>query len=762
MNGTPPSLISTPGGPAPAVAAPRPGGVLLASPDTDRLAWLSRRCDPEWPLFVGFLLLPALTFLIFGQLLKAEFFGGMAIYLAALKWLGWLVLSRRQDAAISFILWPAQLFAGLALLVAWFYLRNALGWLWPGGYSLRELSVVPIVAAILHGLALILRRLPLAPSGPNPRRELMARVSMYGSFVLALTVALWLVSGTLGVQAVDPVLHAFSAKIYLHDGMFHPVGPDQVPLRYPSGFAAVNTVAAAISTLSPVQAVNLQHVLWLIVGLFLATGTVVFLAGRLLPLLHVSVLPFLVLFPIYGLVPDYGYSGTPRQMAPPLFLAMALLPALAPTEQLRQRVLVFAVAAVLAVLTLVLNPICAPFTLAALTVAACVQHLRSKTAICRILSNLCMQAGCILLAAFLILGCDRHYISYVRKPHVPSTAGEPVPSVPALRFSMAAGWGAVRSVQPFDLTPTVMLESEAFPYPELLEWPRRFPQRLIPWTTFGLAIIALAAIVPRRRWRSIPGTPALGLLVGMGVLAFFVLKYAVAFVAGGVTSEAWKAEMLQVYLQTMQTRVELVLLFTILAGSIVLIHLVLRHSREFSWTYRRLAPAGVAGVGLLLVVLVAGGYMRSGYYIMPDGHDYAVAADDLRLVAWMDENLSGEQGQVGLAATTYTWGPEKHVYALGGAQAVVQYGRRDRFRFGLRSLEKNRGYEEYVAHVRDRFDGNWCLEHEIRFFYVDRKSLKLNPGLANAIHDGRLKPIKEAGESALYEVVATAEGGKST
>src|SRR5262249_21939427 len=97
--------------------------------------------------------------------------------------------------------------------------------------------------------------------------------------------------------------------------------------------------------------------------------------------------------------------------------------------------------------------------------------------------------------------------------------------------------------------------------------------------------------------------------------------------------------------------------------------------------------------------------------------------------------------------------PEEHVYALGGAQAVVQYGKHENFRFGMRSLEKNQGYEDYVAHVRDVFDAEWCWAHDIRFFYVDKQGLKVNPGLVTAIASGKLKVLRQAEDSAVYEVV---------
>jgi hypothetical protein len=134
------------------------------------------------------------------------------------------------------------------------------------------------------------------------------------------------------------------------------------------------------------------------------------------------------------------------------------------------------------------------------------------------------------------------------------------------------------------------------------------------------------------------------------------------------------------------------------------------------------------------------------------GSAYAITPEDQELAAWIDENIPPERGFIGLAATTFTWGPEKHVYALGGAQAVVQYGRKDNFRFGMRALERNQGYEDYIANVRDHFNAAWCRSKDIRFFYVHKESLEWNPGLVRAIQNGELRAVRQAGKSTLYEV----------
>jgi hypothetical protein len=574
---------------------------------------------------------------------------------------------------------------------------------------------------------------------------------MLGPFLLALVVALAQVSGTMGVQAVDPVLHAFQAKVYLHDGMFRPVGPDQVILHYPSGFAAVNAVTTAVSFLTPVQAVNLQHILWIITGLFLTTGTIAAWTRRPLTLLHATALPFLVLFPIYGLFPDYGYSGTPRQMAPPLLLAVVLLPALAPRETRGSRIAVIAISMFLAVLTLALNPICAPFTLAAIVAATVIYAGRRPHSLRQAALSATSFAIALGLATVLVLGTDQHYASYLTKPAIPAAPSEAGPELPPVELSASAALQALRSVNALDLTPTVMLAEEAYPNPAELHWTERFPQRLAPWLAEALTMLALVLVARRRGEKTVPGVRAVALLLLGCAAMWLLLKCGVAVATGGVAGSAWKAQMFQVYLKTSLTRMELLLLFTSLAASTTLIVLMIEGRRP--QLLARLAPLGWLAIALLTVGLARGPDPKSGHFSVPAGSAYSITAEDRELARWADENLPFERGLIGLAATTYTWGPEKHVYALNGGQAIVQYGKHENFRFGLRALERNEGYDEYIAHVRDRFDAAWCRANNIRFFYVDSHSLKWNTGLAHAIAAGELKMLRQVGDSAIYEVV---------
>src|SRR5207248_1414271 len=55
--------------------------------------------DPEWLPCLGFLLLPAVLCAVLGLPQRVSFFAGMAVYLAVLKWLGWIVCPRSPSPA---------------------------------------------------------------------------------------------------------------------------------------------------------------------------------------------------------------------------------------------------------------------------------------------------------------------------------------------------------------------------------------------------------------------------------------------------------------------------------------------------------------------------------------------------------------------------------------------------------------------------------------------------------------------------------------
>src|SRR5262249_22183474 len=104
MNGTPHSLTTPAISLAPATGPARPISAEQAKSAGVRWAAVAALSDPEWLPFVLPLCLPALFCLVFGEFQRASFFGGMALSLGVLKWLGWLVLTRRFALAPRFVL----------------------------------------------------------------------------------------------------------------------------------------------------------------------------------------------------------------------------------------------------------------------------------------------------------------------------------------------------------------------------------------------------------------------------------------------------------------------------------------------------------------------------------------------------------------------------------------------------------------------------------------------------------------------------------
>jgi hypothetical protein len=177
---------------------------------------------------------------------------------------------------------------------------------------------------------------------------------------------------------------------------------------------------------------------------------------------------------------------------------------------------------------------------------------------------------------------------------------------------------------------------------------------------------------------------------------------------------------------------------------------------------------------------------------VPTNGRFPVTEDELRLAAWIGQEVPPDRGAVGLAAWTFTaaaHGVEHHVYPLGGGHALPLYGAHYNFRFLLPGLEGDRGWTAYREHVGDdiplpalaagaaalggtpegpapllaaaallpgrshAFDAEWCLANDIRYFYATPAGLAENPALAWAVAQGRLRPVVKFGHSVLYEVV---------
>jgi hypothetical protein len=713
---------------------------------------LQSAVDPEWLSFVGVLLVPALAGLVCGESQRASFFFGAAVYLGLLKWLGWLVLTRNSSRPRAYLAFAAEVFAGLAVGLAWCYFRNLLRVLWPDSYSLREFSVLSALVVLLHvGAGLT----DLGTRGLRAvwSRELLARLAVYGPFAAVLGVSLWHISATWGVQGNDAFFHAFNAQVHAAHGLgcLHPLKQDLL-VNYPSGFALLNTLCVWVSPLNVPQAVNLQHVLLLAAALFLITTTLATLAGRAFLLLHSLPLLFLVGFPLYALYPDASYQGQPRQAAVAIATAAALLPLHAPVTSIGRFLCAGAPSAVLAVFCLLLNPASAPFALAAGLLGLAIQVGRGSAHLpLRRRTVMGAQGLFGVLALALLVGIDPYYqgLRQELRKHATEPSEPPAPS----GFSLARGARGVLATDFISLSPSVSMniaEQEAY----LIAWPETFPYSLY---VGGTGLLCLAALLVH--WR----TPEKGAeqrraarVLGTCLVLWVGLKAGVNFFAAALSSATTYLNLLRVYLGFLLLRHELLLLFTLASASAILIALSAERRGRWAWAWKAagasLVVLGCVGPGLGNLGLA----IPSGRILLLPNPDDGITQDDLELVAWIDEHLPAGQGKIGLAAYSFRAGmrqEEQYLNAIGGGQALVLYGRTANYRFGILALERHEGRAEYDRHVKDRFDPAWCLRNGIRFFYISAAGFEQNPGLAQARKDGLLRPRKEIGSSGLYEVL---------
>jgi hypothetical protein len=715
--------------------------------------------DPEWPLCLVVLLAPAGLTLALGQAEKASFFLGTAIYIAVLKWLGWTVFGRLAPARPRYLLFPAELFAGLAVVCGWFYLRNIVAKAWPASYGLGELEGLFLALVALHLTVLALRGPALLAAWRlSPRAALIPlgeRLALYAPFAVVLTVALWSISGALGVQGTDAMTYTLMARVYRDQGIGFAVPPTNVAMAYPSGFPAMNATAAVLAPLTVLQAFHLQHVLLCIAAVFLVTTTVAALLGRPLPLLHSLPAAFLFVFPLYALYPDVFYPGTPKQAGPPLCAAVCLLPVLAPVARRGPFLIAAAAVALLAVLAAAVNPACVLFAVVAGAVAVVVFAARGRGGL-----GPAALLGFGLAAGALLLACDLYYGGLVRqlisRDNATASAEKTVPAPegghrPAW-FSWQQGVRAASAVNPLGLSPvasmTVLLWDRAEP---IKGWDERWPARLTVPAVLLLTLLALAGLLPRRSRAAATRDPLVRLMLACLVL-WLVLKYLVNFFAGGLVQPSYEEKLLAIYLRYLLLRVELVLLFTCATAAGVRLYLTLERQRVWK------AAVVLGGLVVCWVVPALGvraGVLVSGFQIVPAHDRFSVTADDLRLATWLGQNVPPDKGDIGLAAMTFTAGPhqeEHHIYALDGGHALVLYGRFYNFRFLSPVLEAGRDIDAYEKHVRDDFDVEWCLNKGIRYFYATPDGLTRNPGLAKAIMAGKLQLRHAEGQSCLYEV----------
>ncbi|MEI6233389.1 MAG: hypothetical protein WCT04_10070 [Planctomycetota bacterium] len=701
--------------------------------------------DPTWLAFALVISLPALfnlACIVAGhassrvvRIDQFYFFAGMAIYISVLKWLGWNMLSRHLPAdtkRFHHLLFPAEIFCGLALVVAWFYVRNFIAFFWPASFGIVELSALKYAALALHIIAVFAtRRIPTRIT----LLENAPAVFMYTLFALCLFLAFRDVSSALHVQSSDPLCHAFLARMYLQTGTFN----NGNPAIYTTGFGAINAVAVTLAPLTFVQAIALQHIVLTLATLSCVTGSIAFALRRNLPLLHAGIIPFLCLFPLYNLRPWDHYEGTPRQAAPALLAALCILPTLYSTLSRAPFFFIQFSVAMLAWLCVALNPVCAPFVLILTPLSLAVFCFQTRRASQSLLRTIVTYFVFVVIIGTVVLACDPYYSRLISSRHNvrPDVAGQTRASQP-ISFSVTEGAKQIASTPLLAFNVSIEEPFDLFP-----------PLR---WLPAAAALFAVAAFTLSRLISK--STTARPLQVGLAAafIAWIALTSGTAFIIGGLApnTQSWDCQTLQTYMGLLLLRTQLVALFFILAASSTL--LVVTLDAVSVRTKQIVLAAATCTVAAIFPFERVYDLRRSAVTVANTGRLGSVTHDDIKLVAWVDEHLARESGLLALGCTAYHIGPEKHLYPYGGSQAVILYGRLTNICFFSCDPSQKFGFDEYMAHVENGFDAQWFLDHSIRWFYIKGDIRAFDPALDNAIKSGALRPLQTIGDSCIYEI----------
>ncbi len=440
-------------------------------------------------------------------------------------------------------------------------------------------------------------------------------------------------------------------------------------------------------------------------------------------------------------------------MAVPLIVASALLPVLTAARGRAALGLGGAASALLGVLAAAMNPACAPFAAFALLVGFGIFVKRAGRSAVAFL-------GVIALAAALVLANDPYYVHTLTlrlapaRPASPPTAQAPAPPAPDAAPPAAAERPPFPAAEIFLLAPnwTATGAGEAG---DVGAWAGRRPYAALP--PLAMAAVAVALVLARRRRSSLPpgAAPLVRLAVGCAAV-WLVAKPLFLTLAWATTGGTGEAALLGPYVGFLLLRCELVLLFAAAAAAGSLLFLLAGGLALGARLFARLA-AGLAAAALV-AWLVWGGRAPCGDLVMTTSGAFVTTPDDFALAAWCDAHLPPE-GRLGMAAATGRAGvrdEEQHLTGLDGMPAFLLRGRRGHYCFTLTSLESAPWLRGYAAHVKDSFDPRWCRENEVRYFYAAPLGLSVNPGLAAAVRDGRLRPLHREGSSCVYEVTEEA------
>ena len=721
----------------------------VKQPIVTHSGWLARCLDPEWLLFEAFLLVPALVCLLWGDADRAVFYARLALHVGCLKWLGWSVLTRVSDRQpLPFLMFPVELVVGLTVAIIWFYVRNVAGWLVAGSYSLRELGILPWVVIFGHLLgAVVVNRTSISyfVSWSQTARSLLPRACVYAPFTLTLTLTLWSVAKEIFAPSQDGWFHAFIARVYLNDGLFYPHFNGGQAIFYTSGFGAINAVTAAFSGLSIVKVHNLQHILWVVVGLYMLTATVAVVARRTLAAVQFLPVLFLSAYPVHNLPPDVHWTHSAQQLAPALLITIPILSLLLPARR-HAFYMGIAIQAALSMLVLALSPVCGLFLVLACTAALLINCHRGRVVLGeRILKVASIQAGLTVLAALLVLGSDRYYsklilspdeASYMTGSHYGGNAA--AGASPLFSFSPKQGLTAITVVNPFGL----------------IHWPTEephLPGRHLAWLVLALTACACLLAV-RGRTAPLPAR-SLAVVSAASLIGWLTAKYGMNFFAGGITKPSQDAMLLHAYLFFLGRRVELWLLFLAAMTAGVSVYLSSREGRE-----RAVATATIAGAVISMAAwCLPHAYMhldprRNNFIARNGGVSGIITPDDIELASWMEHSLTPEKGLVALTSLPFKFGRTKLLFPIAASQTLPLYGKGYNFTFQVYDPSRAYSYDEYTQHVVNFLDAEWCLKNNIRYFHLPTGDLSPNHGLSRALEIGLLQPVRTVSSSGVYEV----------
>ena len=705
--------------------------------------------DPLWFEFMGVLLLPAAYNLVCSfvgpentrpvRFDQFTFFAGMAVYLGVLKWIGWNMLTRHmpcESAAFNYLLFPAELFCGLALCCGWFYLRNAVGRVLPAGFALHELSLLKcLILPLQIGALIVVIRREKPASLFSFFKARAASLTMQALFVFCLFAAFRDVSCALHVQSTDPLCHGYMARQYLATG----ISNGGLPVVYTSGFGAINAVTFALAPLTIVQIMAMQHIVLTFLMFFLVTGAIGYVLKRHLWVLHLGAIPYLLLIPIFNLPPWQHYEGAPRQSAPAIAAAFCLLPALYPVNSRLSFYLIQFSVAVLEWLFVALNPTCALFVLAFAPIACAVFCYRARRAGQSMPRTILLHAGMMIVVGALVLLCDPFYSRVILHEDRPNAFGQRI-AAPATAFSTPDSIKQMATVQPLAFDTTMGDDNtvyDLFKSQPRIAW---LPAVVFAW--FAIALFWQYRSTGAQHHRPL----CYAALAACG--AWVVMDYLSAAIRGGlsVNVAAWEIMTLRTYISLLLFRLQVALLFFILATMAALLFVRLD---ALPWRFKTIILASAAMIAACLLPLNTMRHFRqSGFTVQNSGCEGSVSRDDLKLAAWADSNLAHEPGLLGLSGTAYRIGPETHLYPYGGSQSIVLYCSMTNYCFFPMVPNTPFGFDDYMAHIETHFDAQWCLDHNIRWIYSDG----LVPSLNRAIQSGELLPMQVFGTSGIYKV----------